>query len=437
MRRWTRGESGYDAARLASVYQELVPDRFPAMILRAETASDVLEVVRDPKTSTRPLSVTGSGHSFTAAQLRDGSLLLALSDMNTIEVDGDRARVGPGVRNRELSAALLSRGRMFPTGHHGDVGVAGYLLGGGMGWNGETWGQFACFYVEAVDVVLASGDAITANADTHPDLYWAARGAGPFFPGIATSFQLRTVPAPTSVMGARIPLEPEGMSAAVSHLAHVGRSAHDDLESTLLIERGVGDAVSVTVSALYHGSDDATGRELLAEVAAGLDTRDSRATRPLRYEDLYRASLTGSGRRCAAESAWSDDPEQATQLLLRAVAEAPSSQSVAVVNFRAAPRLPEDAAFSMAGDAYLLWLAQWDTASEDEQNLAWADRSTDDLQPVTIGSYVNETDLIRRPDRARRCFSVEAWERLQKVREFYDPDGRFPGPQIDESPGSR
>ena len=50
------------------------------------------------------------------------------------------------------------------------------------------------------------------------------------------------------------------------------------------------------------------------------------------------------------------------------------------------------------------------------------------LWPLTDACYVNETDFTRRPERARRCFSPENWERLQKVRARYDPHGMFEPP---------
>ena len=46
------------------------------------------------------------------------------------------------------------------------------------------------------DVVTAGGDLIRADEAHHPDLLWAARGAGPGFPGVVTRFHLRTYPAP-------------------------------------------------------------------------------------------------------------------------------------------------------------------------------------------------------------------------------------------------
>lgn len=48
----------------------------------------------------------------------------------------------------------------------------------------------------AIDVVTADGQLVRADANTNEDLFWAARGGGPAFPGVVTRFYLQTQPAP-------------------------------------------------------------------------------------------------------------------------------------------------------------------------------------------------------------------------------------------------
>ncbi|WP_051760731.1 FAD-binding protein [Herbidospora cretacea] len=58
-----------------------------------------------------------------------------------------------------------------------DVGVVGYTLGGGVSWFARSHG-LASNQVVAADVVLADGTLVRADADNHPDLFWALRGGG-------------------------------------------------------------------------------------------------------------------------------------------------------------------------------------------------------------------------------------------------------------------
>ena len=42
-----------------------------------------------------------------------------------------------------LGERLAARGFAFPVGHCADVGLSGYILAGGFGWNAGEWGP-AC-----------------------------------------------------------------------------------------------------------------------------------------------------------------------------------------------------------------------------------------------------------------------------------------------------
>lgn len=69
------------------------------------------------------------------------------------------------------------------------VGVSAPVLGGGHGWLQGKYGLAADQIISA-RVVLPSGDAVTASADTNPDLFWALRGAGHNF-GLVTEWEYK------------------------------------------------------------------------------------------------------------------------------------------------------------------------------------------------------------------------------------------------------
>ncbi len=192
-----RGDAEYEAARLNAVWNGRKPDRHPDRILLAATAEDVVWGVRHAASEGLRVSVRSGGHSWYGNCLRTDGMLLDLSALTEIAVDADAmvAAVGPGTVGRDLDAALTERGLFFPIGHCGTVGLGGFALGGGYGWNSRTRGP-AGLNIRAIDVVLADGEHVHADDSTHPELLWAAPGAGPGFFGVVTRFHFDLCPRP-------------------------------------------------------------------------------------------------------------------------------------------------------------------------------------------------------------------------------------------------
>src|SRR5262249_6851655 len=89
--------------------------------------------------------------------------------------DAGTVTVGAGVTNGDLHPLLEDRGMFVPTGRCPTVGVAGLVLGGGIGFSDKMFG-LTCDRLIGTTVVLADGRVVTADEDSHPDLFWACRG---------------------------------------------------------------------------------------------------------------------------------------------------------------------------------------------------------------------------------------------------------------------
>jgi FAD/FMN-containing dehydrogenase len=128
----TPGSRRYDRAR--RVWNAAV-DRYPALIARAHSTTDVVAVVRYAREEGLALSVRGGGHSTAGLAVADGALMLDLSAMTTVHVSAP-ARVAvaaPGLAWGELDAANQAHGLATTGATVGSVGVAGMTLGGGTG----------------------------------------------------------------------------------------------------------------------------------------------------------------------------------------------------------------------------------------------------------------------------------------------------------------
>jgi len=245
MTTYRRGEPGYEQARADAVWNARKPDRYPEVIAVPADAGEAADAVAYARDHGLTVSVRSGGHSWYGIHLRDGGLLLDLSRLRTITVDpaARTAVIDAGVIGTELYRAVAEHNLFFPVGHGPDVGVAGFLLGGGYGWNSRQYGP-ACFSIRAVDVITAGGAPLHCDDPRNSDFLWAARGGGFAQFAVITRFHLRLYDQPGSIMRSTqvYPAELAGEVAAwmmaigpllddrVELVSMVTRPAHDQLQ---------------------------------------------------------------------------------------------------------------------------------------------------------------------------------------------------------------
>ncbi|MGN6379471.1 MAG: FAD-binding oxidoreductase [Gaiellales bacterium] len=188
----------YEAAR--RVHNGLI-DRRPALIAQCSGASDVAAAVRYGREAGLPIAVRGGGHNVAGRCVVDNGLVIDLSGMRGIHVDfaGRTARVQGGATWADLNREAAVGGLAVTGGAISSTGIAGYTLGGGLGWLMSTQG-LACDNLTGVQLVTATGDVLDVSDESHPDLMWALRGGGGNF-GVAVSFEFRLRPQPMVVGG--------------------------------------------------------------------------------------------------------------------------------------------------------------------------------------------------------------------------------------------
>ncbi|WP_067800844.1 FAD-binding oxidoreductase [Actinomadura formosensis] len=168
--------------------------------------ADVRAAILTAREQGLPLTVQATGHGTVVPP--DEGLLLKTSRMSGVLVDPSRrvARAGSGTRWSEVITAAAPLGLAPLSGSHASVGVTGYTLGGGVGWLSRRYG-FAADHLLRAHLVTADGRYLTADADHHPDLFWALRGGGGNF-GVVTSLEFRLHPVSTVYAGvALFPIE--------------------------------------------------------------------------------------------------------------------------------------------------------------------------------------------------------------------------------------
>ena len=98
------GDRDYDDVR--RVYNGMI-DRSPALIARCRGAADVVAALTAARANGFEISVRGGGHGVAGHCVRDGAVMIDLSEMRGIHVDptARTARVEPGVTWAELVSA--------------------------------------------------------------------------------------------------------------------------------------------------------------------------------------------------------------------------------------------------------------------------------------------------------------------------------------------
>ncbi|KAF2399747.1 FAD binding domain-containing protein [Trichodelitschia bisporula] len=167
----------------------------PSCILLPKSSSEVSTIIRALGTTTEPFAVKSGGHNpncgFASVA---GGPLVSLQYLNEVAYDAAArtVRVGPGNRWHNVSAALQGTGMTVVGGRMGEVGVGGYMLGGGLSFLSGQYG-WAADNVVAYEVVLADGRIVNATAGQNRELFAALKGGGNKF-GVVTAFTLRAHP---------------------------------------------------------------------------------------------------------------------------------------------------------------------------------------------------------------------------------------------------
>jgi FAD/FMN-containing dehydrogenase len=185
------GDEGYDAARQAF---NLAIDQRPAAVAYPADADEVADVIRAARAAGLRVAAQATGHNAGPLGALADTVLVKTSGLGGVEIDpaGRIARVGAGVLWADVVDAAAPHGLIALHGSSPNVGVAGYSLGGGMGWLARSHG-LQTNHVTAIELVTADGEIVRTDAANDPELFWALRGGGGNF-GIVTALEFRLFP---------------------------------------------------------------------------------------------------------------------------------------------------------------------------------------------------------------------------------------------------
>ena len=131
---FTPGTDGYDEA--CRVWNAAHDGRRPALVVRCTGAADVIAAVGFARSNDLPIAVRGGGHSIAGFSTCDDGIVIDLSSMNSVRVDPEtqRATVAAGAVWADVDHETQAHGLATTGGLVSSTGVAGFTLGGGIGW---------------------------------------------------------------------------------------------------------------------------------------------------------------------------------------------------------------------------------------------------------------------------------------------------------------
>ncbi|MBL8779394.1 MAG: FAD-binding oxidoreductase [Alphaproteobacteria bacterium] len=426
------GARGFDAAVLGTSYNARDLGVRPRVLVQANTIDDVVAAVKRAGRENLKISICSGGHSWAQNHLRDGGLMLDLSRLDELQIDvaGRRAIAGPGNDGSRVNARLMKHGLFFPVAHCPGVGLGGFLLQGGFGWNSRALG-LGCESVSGIDVVLADGRLVHANERENADIFWAARGAGPGFFGVVVRFHLRLHPMPKFVGMVLQVFRMKHLEEVFSWAETVAPDVSRAVEFQILLTSGAfglfAPGIEVAVPVLANSWKEA--REATAYLTESPIRKKASIALPLLPVSIGLMQRGAArthfpdGMHWCVDNMWTNSAM--AQLLpgLRRVADTlpPSPSHALWLNWRP-PASRGDMAFSVEANTYIALYGEWRRAADDAKYANWATDHMQAMASMSAGIQLADENLGKRP---ARFLSDTHMARLDRLRATHDPAGRF------------
>jgi len=413
-------------------------DRFPAVITRCAGVSDVIAAVRFARSTRLPVAVRGGGHSLPGLSVCDGGIVIDLGPMKGVIVDPTTrtARAQAGVLWGELDRETQTFGLATTGGIVSHTGIAGLTLGGGIGWLQRKHGLTIDQLVSA-EVVTAEGEFVKASETENPDLFWALRGGGGNF-GIVTEFEFRLQPVGPIVLAGPVFWRMHESPSLLRFYRQWIAEVPDELMTTVVHRKAPslasvptelhGEPV-VSVVCCYAGPVE-EGQQVVRPLRAfGSPVLDLLEPKPyLAHQAMFDPSFPHGRwyyhRACDVAELSDDVIDVTVEHALRM--NSPLNAFPIWQLGGAVARVGEDeTAFQgrTAGHTFNITAVTETSAGFDEER-AWVQDFWSALTPHQTSVYVNFL-MDEGNERVRQAYGVTKYQRLQAIKDRYDPDNFF------------
>ena len=434
-------------------------NRTPAVVVLAACAADVVKAIVFARAASLSFAVKGGGHSAAGYCLAPGGLVLDMSRMHASEIvtagSGAVLQVEAGAIFGPLYSHLNGTGWLLAGGGCSTVGVAGFVLGGGLSFLSRAYG-LASDNLLSLELVTADGRGpftVSATDPAQAELFWALRGGGGGNFGVVTQLTMQLHASAETQVKEVCWHGPEQAAAALPRYAAwleadeaVG-GAHPSLGAPALLmrEHGPGSALAfcVTLFAVEMAPDPidvmAQIQSLVTFAAVGSPLVRTDGCGGAYPRDFFEwESRCGTARTVVAGDdgyvtsgvlmPGALDDGNFARALTAALVAAPGERTV--VNFHDGGGAIRDAdpgasafahrGFNLICQVKAIWVPSTTGTAE---NMRWATDLKSALLPSTTGAYVNYIDPLL--DDWQTAYYGDKYARLEAVKRAVDPTNFF------------
>ena len=429
------GDPGYDAARMP---WNVALDQRPAAVALPRTVSDVQDVVRAAAAAGLRVAPQSTGHNAgplvgARPRRRRRRAHRAHARRHHRRRPPHRPRRGRRPLDATRPSPRATTGLAALHGSSPDVGIAGYSLGGGIGWYARQLG-LASNSLTAVELVTADGEHVRADATQNRELFWALRGGGGNF-GVVTALEFRLYPIETAYAGMLV-WDRDHAERVLRRWSDWAPEAPDSVTTSFrflnlpplpTIPEPLRGRSLVVIDGAVLGCD-AEARSILGMLRGLGPEIDTFDRVPARSLTRLHMDPEGPTPGVSDSTLVGELGDAGIDTLLEQVGPG-STSSLLSAELRqlggALGRTPEDhGALATIDAAYAVFgVAIAATPELAMQGQLDAELLTGSLEPWSTGrSYLNfaETDVD-----ARTGYDEAAWLQLKGIRSAYDPDDRF------------
>lgn len=417
-----KGAEKYDELRLGHNKRF---NKFPAAIAFCHTADGVQEAVATARKNKLPVAIKSGGHSLEGFSGNDGGIVINLSEFTKIEQEEDSALLGPACKLTDLYATLIPKGKIIPGGSCGGVAIGGLTLGGGYGMFARKFG-LTCDSLLEVEMVNGKGEKINSKDD--PELLWACKGGGSGNFGVITQMKFKLHEAPSTLTSHRFRkfnTSPEEAGALTEKWFAATQDLPQSCFSVIVIN-----GKTVFILLTNFGEEDEKVKGVI-DTFSSMTEKVSLGT--AKRTEMAVQSFYGVQKPVFAKNSsvglykdFAEIKDFITEVLAKIAATPGMLLSIGTLGGKISdPELEKESSFAHRGSPYLSELQTYWSKEKDGERMITAYKEARDIF-LTNGvdkQYINYPDLGF-PDWEKAYYGTN-YQRLQKVKEKYDPENVF------------